>query len=113
VTTVVIPLCHGSGGRGGGSGGGLESAADHRLNAAHWAGATGETLNMLLANRELDKIGDRSVAEARNNPVIAGMINTHVVDLVGEVGPQLRVLTDDGDDDGDYAHEVEAAWEAW
>lgn len=84
-----------------------EAAETHRLNKAHWQRANGNSINADLAS-DLRTLWARCMYEAANNPMIAGVIETHTTDLVGKEGPKLRVLSDsDAYNDG-----LEKIWQS-
>ena len=85
-----------------------------RLNEAAWSGVEDSSLNVLLADR-LSTIAKRSEHEIRRNGIVAGMVATHVTDIVGESGPSLQVEARDNDDTmaRRYADELENVWREW
>lgn len=59
-------------------------------------------------------MGPRSEYEIANNPIVAGMIETHVSDIVGEDGPGLQIISDDDSQAADqYAQILEEGWREW
>ena len=70
-----------------------EAANTHRLNEAHWQQATSEPINLAL-EQDLKTIVDRCRFEKHNNPMVEGVVQTHTIDLVGETGPSLQVMSD-------------------
>lgn len=89
-----------------------ESAETSRLNSAHWSKADGRTINEDLISYG-QVLWHRIAYEIANNPIIAGMIETHKADLIGAEGPTLRVVTSDDDRDNAYARQLEEGWEDW
>ena len=85
-----------------------ESAETTRLNSGHWAMAEDESINTWLVNH-LPTLRMRSIYESRQNPVLAGMINTHGDDLWGQDGPMLQVQSDDQE----YNDALEQVWREW
>lgn len=71
-----------------------EAAETHRLNKAHWANAHGNSINADLY-LDLEQLRARCTYEIHNNPMMAGVVETYVTDMVGDDGPQLQVLSDD------------------
>lgn len=65
---------------------------DSTLN--HWGEATGMPVNSLLS-MHLGTIINRSVYEAKANPIVDGTIGSHATDVVGPNGPKLQMQTDD------------------
>ncbi len=84
-----------------------EAAETNRLNSAHWRD-TGKTINTTLSE-QLSKLRDRSRKEAEDNPIVEGVINTHVLDTVGWNGPTLQIQ-DVAKGFGDRAEEI---WREW
>lgn len=85
-----------------------EAGETNRLNRAHWAKATGQPINLDLAGN-LTTLRARCAFEAANNPIVEGVINTHAVDLIGEDGPTLQLLTDESD----FNDAAEQLWRDW
>jgi len=86
----------------------FESAESNRLNKAHWQYADDQSVNVWLAS-QLSTIRARATYEARNNPILQGVIKTHADDIVGRDGPSLQVQSDD-DQFNDAAERV---WRDW
>ena len=86
----------------------FDAAQTHRLNKGHWQGVTGQTINFDLAGG-LETIRTRARFEIVNNPTAAGMINSHVVDVVGENGPILQVVSDSEP----FNEALEQVWADW
>lgn len=82
-----------------------ESGETHRLNKSHWQKAFGRSINEDLAD-QLPMLWARCEYEARNNPMVAGVIETHATDIVGDHGPRLQVQSDDPA----FNELVEQAW---
>jgi len=85
-----------------------ETADTNRLNRAHWATVTGQTINEDLSER-LETLRTRATYEAANNPIVEGVITTHAAHLVGPHGPTLQVQSDDEA----YNNALEALWRDW
>lgn len=85
-----------------------DSAKTTRLNEAHWTGATDTPINEDLSGW-LGNLRARCMFEAANNPLIAGVIFTHAVDIVGHSGPTLQVDSNDNE----YNRALETAWRNW
>ena len=83
-----------------------EAAEDTRLNSGHWSKVQGTNVNQRL-NTHGDTLRQRTVYEIINNPIISGMVQTHVTDIVGDSGPELRVMTSEDDSDNGYAQLLE------
>ncbi|UCG33291.1 MAG: phage portal protein [Phycisphaerales bacterium] len=82
-----------------------ESGKTNRLNSAHWTPVTGQTINQDLKSY-LETIRTRAEFEVATNSLAEGAINTHQVDMVGENGPLLQVLSDNPD----YNAKLEEVW---
>lgn len=93
-----------------------ESADTHRLNSAQWARAQDTPVNDDLSGK-LETLRARCEWEAANNPMVAGAIVTHQVDVVGEDGPELQVEVEDSswteDERREYAEAIEMQWRDW
>lgn len=85
-----------------------DAAQTHRLNQAHWASATGQSINADLATY-LETLRIRCLHEAANNPMVEGVIHTHAVDIVGSDGPALQVLGGPKS----YGDKLEELWRQW
>lgn len=85
-----------------------EAAETTRLNSERWSKAHGLSINADIQNH-LSTLRNRTAYEAANNPIIEGMINTHVADVVGDEGPTLRVNS--GDPELDTT--IETIWANW
>jgi len=86
-----------------------DSAKTHRLNSAHWQDALEQQpINADLAV-DLPTLMARCAHEAANNPILEGVIETHVTDLVGPGGPALQVESDNPN----YNAWLEEAWRDW
>lgn len=66
--------------------------SDATLN--HWGEANGLPINSILS-MHLPKIINRSLFEAKANPIVDGTINSHANDVIGPNGPKLQMQTDD------------------
>lgn len=86
----------------------FESAETNRLNEAHWIRADDLPINVWLS-QQLTTIRSRAIYESRQNGMVAGMINTHADDIVGQDGPTLQVLSDDDN----YNKALERLWREW
>lgn len=71
-----------------------ESAETTRLNSAQWARATDTAINDDLSGR-LETLRARCEYEAHNNPLVAGAIHTHQIDVVGRYGPTIQIEIED------------------
>jgi lambda family phage portal protein len=85
-----------------------DAAKTNRLNSAHWARVTGQTINLDLA-AYLESLRTRCEYEAANNTDVEGVINTHTTDVIGAHGPILQVHSDS---EGFNAW-LEATWASW
>lgn len=68
----------------------FEAAKTHRLNEAHWGDVTGKSLNADLIT-DLKILRQRCEFEASRNPYLAGVMETHVTDIVGSSHPVLQI----------------------
>lgn len=84
------------------------AAKTDRLNQAHWEDATGEPINQAI-QQDKSKIRERVALEIARNPILEGVIETHVSDLIGTEGPTLQV----NGESGDYNTALEAVWRDW
>lgn len=87
---------------------GFEAAERTRLNSEQHRRAKDETINQGLT-RDLATLRKLTVHEALNNPFLAGVIETHVTDVVGKDGPSLQVQSDDAT----YNAALEETWHDW
>lgn len=85
-----------------------DAAETTRLNKTHWQDATTEDLNSDLYGK-LETLRKRSFREIANNPIVAGIIDTYVTDLVGSAYPGLQVQSNDKG----YNEWLEGAWRNW
>lgn len=85
-----------------------EAADTDRLNQAHWENVSGQSINADLYS-DLETLRTRSAYEAANNPIVAGVIRTHAIDVVGAHGPTLAVQSDNEV----YNERFEAIWHDW
>jgi lambda family phage portal protein len=88
----------------------LEAAETNRLNSAHWQNAKGRPFNLGVMG-DLRTVQDRAIYEAENNPTVAGVIETHAVDLIGPEGPTLQILGDERS--AGYRDALERVWWDW
>jgi capsid protein len=79
-----------------------------RLNTAHWGPVTGRTINLDLKDYQ-ERIRTRAEFELANNADAEGVVVTHQVDVVGDDGPTLQVLSDSPE----YNAAVEKLWRDW
>ena len=86
----------------------FESAQTTRLNCDQFAGVTGQPLNYGL-QQDLEILQNRCHHERHNNPMVEGVIETHVVDMLGETGPSLQVESDSPR----YNAMLEEIWQEW
>jgi lambda family phage portal protein len=80
----------------------------NRINSASYVGATGESMNAAL-EAERPVLTPRIELEYRNNPVLQGVVNSYAARMVGQAGPQVRVVTQETD----YANKLESIWGRW
>lgn len=85
-----------------------EGAETDRLNEAHWAKALGDTLNNELAGN-LATLRNRSENEIASNPIIEGVVETYITDVVGQAGPILEVQSSNMK----YNDALERVWREW
>ncbi|MDM4015841.1 phage portal protein [Roseiconus lacunae] len=87
-----------------------ESGLTDRLNEAHWepAAPAGEPIDISLAE-QLPEMRRRVTHEYKNNSYVEGTIGTHAVDIVGEDGPTLEVISDSDR----YSDRAEKFWREW
>jgi len=85
-----------------------DAAKTDRLNKAHWQKVTGTTINADLAGA-LSTLRTRACYEAANNPDVEGVINTHVIDVIGAAGPQLQIQSENAT----YNEKLERVWRQW
>ena len=69
-----------------------ESEHDH-VNDEHWYHATDQHINYDL-ECDLPSLVAKCEHEYHNNPMVEGVVNTHTIDLLGETGPSLQVISD-------------------
>ena len=82
---------------------------DSRLNGPQWAYAHDSSINWDLENGGLETVRQRAALEAKRNPIVAGVIKTHVDDVVGPYGPKLRIRSSNRA----YDRAAEGVWNAW
>ena len=85
-----------------------EAAQTDRLNKDHWCGVNNQPINFDL-EQDLETIVKRCQHEKHNNPMVEGVINTHTIDLIGETGPSLQVMSDSPR----YNSLLEEIWQEW
>ena len=83
-------------------------ARTNRLNAAHWQGALGQSLNADLLTH-LDTLRNRCEHEGSANPLIDGIVFTHQTDIVGVNGPTMQVQSTSPA----YNDWLEGQWQDW
>lgn len=71
-----------------------DAAETDRLNEKQWSRATNQPINADLSLK-LETLRTRAAFEASNNSFVEGVISTHAVDVVGEDGPNLQVMSGD------------------
>lgn len=86
----------------------FEAADTTRLNEAHWLWADDVNVNVWLT-AQLSVLRQRATYEARNNPILQGVVRTFADDVVGQDGPTLQVQSDDDA----YNEAVEQLWRDW
>lgn len=79
-----------------------------RLNSAHWGRVTGQTINLDLQG-QLETLRTRVEFELSNNSDAEGVVNTHIVDVIGADGPILQVQSKNKD----YNEALERIWKKW
>lgn len=72
----------------------FEGAETNRLNESHWVYASDIGVNAWLI-QHLHTLRARLLYEARNNPIVAGVVQTYVVGVLGQRAPTLQVVSDD------------------
>lgn len=85
-----------------------DAAKTDRLNSSQWSTANGNPLNLDL-RENLETLRMRAEKEIDRNPILAGVINTHMLDVVGPDGPTLQVQSDNDP----YNTELEQIWSDW
>ena len=86
----------------------FESAKTTRLNCDQFADVRDQPINYSL-QQDLAILQKRCHHERHNNPMIEGVVETHVVDMVGESGPSLQVVSDSPR----YNALLEEIWQEW
>ena len=74
-----------------------DSKTTDRMNSAHWAKATGLPINAELAY-DSNWLRAQSEYEISSNPVMEGLVNSYITDVVGPEGPS-RLIQPAGDPD--------------
>ena len=72
----------------------------------HWKHVTDYPVNYEMSG-DLHILRSRCEYEFQNNPMVAGVIETHTIDLLGESGPTLQVQSDSDR----YNRLLEEIWE--
>lgn len=85
-----------------------DSKNTDRLNSAHWGKASGMPINAELAYAS-NWLRAQSEYEISSNPVMEGMVNSHITDVVGPEGPSYRVTSSDPE----YNKKREKIWREW
>lgn len=85
-------------------------AAEGGRFSSHWNGVDSvpTPINYAIFN-DLPQLRNRCEYEARRNPTITGVIETYIIDMIGEIGPTLQIQTDDAK----FNDEAEAYWNNW
>gem|GEM_PF-1542580 len=83
-------------------------ANQDRTTRAHWGRATNNNVNQDLA-ADLATLRSNSRFERQNNGILEGMVKTHTDDVIGLVGPQLQLLTEDTK----WQARAEKIWKNW
>lgn len=86
----------------------FESAETTRLNCDQWGSVTDQPINYAL-NQELHTLQKRCYHERHNNPMVEGVVETHITDMLGETGPSLQVVSDSDR----YNRLLEEIWQQW
>ena len=85
-----------------------DSKTTDRMNSAHWSKATGLPINAELAYAS-NWLRAQSEYEISSNPVMEGMVNSYITDVVGPEGPFYRVTSGDHE----YNRQREKIWREW
>ena len=85
-----------------------EGADTSRLNQYQWADAQPRPINADLIS-DLSELRGRCSYEAYNNPIVEGVIKTHTIDLIGESGPTLQVMSESAA----YNRALQELWADW
>jgi len=85
-----------------------DSKNTDRMNQAHWSKTTGLPINAELAYAS-NWLRAQAEYEISSNPVMEGMVNSHITDVVGPEGPSYRVTSSDPD----YNKKREKVWRDW
>lgn len=88
-----------------------EAAQTTRLTNPDWRGATDRSVNLDIAE-EMGQLVKRSHWEIENNGIVKGMVRTHRVDLIGDNGPQLQVISN-GPGAKRYSNSLEQIFQDW
>ena len=85
-----------------------DSKTTDRMNSAHWNKASGLPINAELAYAS-NWLRAQSEYEISSNPVMEGLVNSHITDVVGPEGPSYRVTSSDPE----YNKKREKVWRDW
>jgi capsid protein len=85
-----------------------DSKNTDRMNSAHWAKTTGLPINAELAYAS-NWLRAQAEYEISSNPVMEGLVNSHITDVVGPEGPNYRVTSSDPL----YNKKREKIWREW
>lgn len=83
-------------------------AVDSCINYDHWKHNDDTPINYQMSG-DLYILRSRCEYEMQNNPMVAGVVETHTIDLIGECGPTLQVVSD-SDRYNRLLEEVFAEW---
>jgi capsid protein len=85
-----------------------QAAFTDRLNEADWDRVTGNPINADLYTDQTN-LRQRSEHEAKRNPTLEGIINTHSMDVIGPNGPTFNCHSSDER----YNEDLEQVWQEW
>ena len=85
-----------------------DSKVTDRMNSAHWAKVTGLPINAELAYAS-NWLRAQAEYEISSNPVMEGLVNSYITDVVGPEGPNYRVTSSDAG----YNKRREKIWRDW
>lgn len=71
----------------------LDAAASDRTTEELWDAASIDDINQFLLSK-LELIRRRAIQEVLNNGIIEGIIDTHVISVVGKEGPTPQIISD-------------------
>lgn len=86
-----------------------EAGKTDRLNETQWLDAKGQSVNTDLSQL-VTTLRARCSLEIARNPIVEGVIMTHVIDTVGDRGPTLQVVCKSAPN---YAKALEDLWRPW